>query len=434
MSTTNHVHRPPKSPPPNTSNKPGLQLVPHYANLERQLAAQTTSELETNLRQRELSNERLERGTCYSADRETEEREEKEREGDVHDQAKRKTDTGIRTARTLLTALHEEFADLQDMHSALSRLTSQTIASQKSQLTTLNHRRSRILGNLRAQYDELVSQQDWLMQYEAEQEGMGVVREELHRQAEYLRTLEAKNVKLTSELSYLRERNQSIEILREEKRVLERKSKQDGWNARLGTASKTQDTNAINATPFSVPISITQALTDLRLTHAHLLEEHGATAASLRQRTAELGSLESQNAQHQKLLQALEAEIRAAKEDALLASSKAEEAYDDSATPAVDQVKLDKMEVLEVLLAEYNNELEKVEKEKKGLRQTIAEHEQEITAQATKVNEFEEALFDLSGEIAGGRRVPTKTRILCMAENLDQAWVDLRQATMDTIG
>ncbi|KAH6899289.1 hypothetical protein BKA70DRAFT_1526885 [Coprinopsis sp. MPI-PUGE-AT-0042] len=292
---------------------------------------------------------------------------------------------------------------------------------------------------------------------------MSVVREELHRQAEYLRTLQAKNIKLTSELSYLRERNQSIEVLLEEKRGLpswsgrtssrrrlqdlKRKSKLVDWNARHDA------NNDNNNAPSSIPISITQPLTDLRLARAQLLEELGATTASLRQRTAELASLESQNTQHQKVIQALEAEVRAAKEElrrkdsrvmlverevgylqALLASFKAEEACGDSATPAVDQVKVDKMDQLEALLAEYKNvndqlandlealegpmvsteELEKVEQERKVLRQTISEHEQEIQAQATKIDELELALFELSGEIAGGRHVPPKTWVLCM--------------------
>lgn len=52
---------------------------------------------------------------------------------------------------------------------------------------------------------------------------MAVVREELHRQANYLRTLESTNAKLTSEINVLRERNTSVEVLREEKRGLERK-------------------------------------------------------------------------------------------------------------------------------------------------------------------------------------------------------------------
>lgn len=54
-------------------------------------------------------------------------------------------------------------------------------------------------------------------------DGWVVVREELHRQAEYLRKLEATNAKQTSELGILRQRHEMVEVLREEKRSLERK-------------------------------------------------------------------------------------------------------------------------------------------------------------------------------------------------------------------
>ena len=43
------------------------------------------------------------------------------------------------------------------------------------------------------------------MQSVSDEENMSVVREELHRQANYLRTLESMNAKLTSELTVLRE-------------------------------------------------------------------------------------------------------------------------------------------------------------------------------------------------------------------------------------
>ena len=52
-----------------------------------------------------------------------------------------------------------------------------------------------------------------------------VVREELGRQAEYLRSLESKNAKMSAELSGLRERHASIEVLREKNRELERKAR-----------------------------------------------------------------------------------------------------------------------------------------------------------------------------------------------------------------
>ncbi|KAH6894861.1 hypothetical protein BKA70DRAFT_793865 [Coprinopsis sp. MPI-PUGE-AT-0042] len=79
-------------------------------------------------------------------------------------------------------------------------------------------------------------------------------------------------------------------------------------------------------------------------------------------------------------------------------------------------------------------ELEKVEQEKKARRQTISEYEQEIIAQTTKIDQLEQALADLSGEIAGCRYVPPKIRVLCMAENSDPAWADLRQATVTMDG
>jgi mitotic spindle assembly checkpoint protein MAD1 len=44
---------------------------------------------------------------------------------------------------------------------------------------------------------------------------------------------------------------------------------------------------------------------------------------------------------------------------------------------------------------------------------------------------LEQRLFELSGEIAGGRHVPPKTRVLCLKENPYQQWVHLRQAVMD---
>ncbi|KAH6874813.1 hypothetical protein BKA70DRAFT_1479959 [Coprinopsis sp. MPI-PUGE-AT-0042] len=250
------------------------------------------------------------------------------------------------------------------------------------------------------QYDELVAQQDSWCIMKRSRRVMGVVREELHQQTEHL---EAKNVKLTSELLYLQERNQSIKALREEKRGLETQlggldelrekvvrleaGVEAGWLEREAWACKIQDANNTNnnATPSSVPISIIQPLTDLRFTHAHLLEEHGQPLLLCNSiRPSPLG-----------------AEVRAAKEGVRRKESRA------------------------MLVEREVGYLQALS------RKPIAEHEQEINAQATKIDQPEQALFNLSAEIAGGRHVPPKTRILCMPENPDQAWADLRHATMD---
>lgn len=50
---------------------------------------------------------------------------------------------------------------------------------------------------------------------------MAIVRDELQRQATYLRKLEGTNAKLSSEVIVLRDRQTSVEVLREQNRSLE---------------------------------------------------------------------------------------------------------------------------------------------------------------------------------------------------------------------
>ena len=71
--------------------------------------------------------------------------------------------------------------------------------------------------------DDLGAAQLDVSRQEVEAESWDVLREELHRQANYMRTLEGTNTRLTSEVTILRERWASIEVLREEKRGLEQK-------------------------------------------------------------------------------------------------------------------------------------------------------------------------------------------------------------------
>ena len=54
-----------------------------------------------------------------------------------------------------------------------------------------------------------------------------VVRDELTRQASYLRTLESSNTRMSAELFQLRKRNESIEALKEQKDDLARKLERD---------------------------------------------------------------------------------------------------------------------------------------------------------------------------------------------------------------
>ncbi|KAF9475572.1 MAD-domain-containing protein [Pholiota conissans] len=481
-----------------------------HASLERQLlAAQTAKlELETKLREKEIQVERLERDRRWFADREQEEREEKERERAVHDEAKRKSDADNRSLRASNSALQEQLADLQDEHDSLSRTANQTIASQKAQITTLSHQnallqdeldqykqiaeqRDAAFEDLQSRYDELSIGKETNERRATEEESMNVVREELHRQANYLRTLESTNAKLTSELKILRERQTSVEVLREEKRGLELRVKMleelrtkvvkleaevaAGRREREEWANRSGDTE-----PSATPISITQTLSDLRLSHAKLLEDHGATSALLKQREAQLADLEERDAGSQKRIVSLEQDLKVAKEkigqretrallaehevtflQALVASYNAEEAQMDNVH--VDSTKTERIYQLEALLQEYkvandqlmseidalgenysnlgqgqnrqmlSAEVEKERLEKLAAQQELQTAEKEMKENLDKIEELEQTLFELRGEIAGGRHVPPGVRVLSMQDNPEQQWFDLRQAAMDRL-
>jgi mitotic spindle assembly checkpoint protein MAD1 len=54
---------------------------------------------------------------------------------------------------------------------------------------------------------------------------MAVVRDELNRQTEYMLNLERTNMKLEAELGLLRDQHASVDVLREEKRELEKRAR-----------------------------------------------------------------------------------------------------------------------------------------------------------------------------------------------------------------
>ncbi|PPQ94910.1 hypothetical protein CVT25_004396 [Psilocybe cyanescens] len=479
-----------------------------HASLERQLLAAQTSkmELETKLRETELLVATLKSDREWLANREKEEREEKESERETYEQAKKASDAENRSLRIAVSTLREELADLQDTHQSLSRSTNQTVASQKTEILTLTHRnslleqqyeqakslaeeRSHALAELQAAYDELSTAKESTERRELEEESMSVVRDELHRQANYLRSLESANSKMTAELNVLRERQTSVEVLREEKRGLERKiqmleefrTKAVKLEAEVEAGRKEREAwaeNSNNTQLSSTPIAVTKTLSDLRLTHARLLEEHGATVALLRQREAELADYERQDAQSQQNISTLEQNTRILKDkvarrevrtqlaerevtflQALVASFNAEDHMEGVHN---DETKDQRINQLETLLQEYKSineqlgesldalggkpssvnlaqsekisaELEKERLEKASLQKSLDKAAADEKENFDKIEQLEQTLFELRGEIAGGRHVPPNVRILSMTDNPEQQWFDLRQAAMDRL-
>ncbi|KAJ6454551.1 MAD-domain-containing protein [Mycena vitilis] len=482
-----------------------------HASLERQLvAAQTTKmELETKLREKDLLIEKLERDRRWFSDREQQEREEKDQERAEYEEQTKKKDAELRTLRSALTALREEFADLKDAHSSLSRSTSQTIASQKSQITTLTRQtalledevsqfkllaeeRSHTIDEIQVQFQELNNLPE-SKAAEQENNDMAVVREELHRQAAYLRTLESTNAKLTSELAVLRDRHTSIEVLREEKRGLERKLQPlDGLREKVvkleaqveagrlerETWARNQSSDAAStSTPSKTPVAVTQGLSALRLEHAQLLEDHGATKALLRSKEAELVNAEIRALDTQETIEKLEAEVSLLSDKtsrseqrtslaerevkfmkALVSSFSLEEANKDGA--AVDGARVEQVQQLEKLLEEYKatnlrltqqineavgrepvsvaeerkQELERERAATLQAQQALDAALSESTAHMERIDQLEQELFELGGEIAGGRHVPPGIRVLSFMDTPDLLLRDNPQARQTELG
>lgn len=63
----------------------------------------------------------------------------------------------------------------------------------------------------------------------------------------------------------------------------------------------------------------------------------------------------------------------------------------------------------------------------------LEEAKSESKTYLEKVEELEQSLFELGGEIGAGRHVPPGVRVLSLRDNPEQQWVDLRQAAMDRL-
>lgn len=479
-----------------------------HASLERRLAAAQTAktDLEAKLREKDLRIERLEGDKRWLADKETHEREEKDRVSAEKEDIKRKSDSDVRALRHSFVTLKEQYAELEDQHSILNRNTTNIIATQKAELVTLRRQvevlteelaefrqvadqKSRALEELQEQFDDLSVAQANTSHREVEDESWTVVREELHRQANHVRTIEAANAKMSGELATLRQRHANIEVLKEQKRELEHRvvvveelrERVVTLEAELEAVRKERETWASRPTePSNTPVSVTQSLSNLRLTYARLLEDHGTNAALLRTREADITDLEAQVQEGQQTINRLYRELAVVKEKAerldnraqladrdvgflkaMVASFTAEEATQEGIN--VEEATQSRVQHLEALVADYKATVERMEEEIEDLGgdpsklggsrprpEILHELQQEKTArheaeQALKeaekatekhleqIENLEQTLFELRGEIGTGRHLPPGVRVLSLRENPAQQWADLSQAAMDRL-
>ncbi|TDL13722.1 hypothetical protein BD410DRAFT_871899, partial [Rickenella mellea] len=342
---------------PSTSKR--LALSNEFSNhvsqtkINRQLltAQSQVTELQNTLNEREVVIQRLEADRRLLARKEEEEREARENEATEFAEERERYEAELSAMRQKLSTLSDAHADLQDEHSTLSNSSQRTIASLKSELTAqtsecaLLYTQLEEAQNLAATRLESVSELEMVIEdLQAQkadtsdisttslvnsdkngpntQENWDVIRDELHRQASYLRQLEATNSRLTNELERLRVRADGAEVLREEKLDLERKVRGlEALRRKVGElegeleverekAKSRVESTAPTSPNKETPISITKELSALRTSHALLLDEHGSLRAQLLTRDAAVSDLEAEKEQLEKEKLVLETKVR----------------------------------------------------------------------------------------------------------------------------
>ena len=322
-----------------------------------------------------------------------------------------------------------------------------------------------------------------------------------------MRALESTNTQMMGELASLKERHTSVEVLKEEKRDLERKARtaeelretvarleaelEAGRMEREQWARLQQRGDDVRGAPS---VSLSQDLADLRLKNALLQEEHGSLKAALHRRESELEEATRRGVEAGDRVARLEGDIKELRDHstrrdrrlelserevgflkALVASFNAEE----SASSDQDEAKLKRIQNLEDMVEKLKSENDQLEQEvlalgggqrhgtswseltrsfeeertrRKALELgeyyvetrppsliysfafiEITEVQSVNTKTLAKIEEVEQTLFELRGDIASGAHVPPNIRVLSMRDNPAQNWTDLRQAAMDRL-
>ncbi|PPQ87165.1 hypothetical protein CVT26_014382, partial [Gymnopilus dilepis] len=78
-------------------------------------------------------------------------------------------------------------------------------------------------------------------------------------------------------------------------------------------------------------------------------------------------------------------------------------------------------------------ELEDVKNENSQLKQDLASLQATLSTHLTTIDTLEQTLFELRGEIAGGRHVPPGTRVLELRDNPESRWFGMREEVLERL-
>ncbi|GAW01047.1 MAD-domain-containing protein [Lentinula edodes] len=216
------------------------------AAVERKLAILQTNcaELEKKVREKDQRLDLLEKDRRWLNDRETEEREAREREGKEAREREVKLKHELAAAKISLSNLEVSHAELQDAHSKLERSRNHEVSLLKTQLEETQKQAMFLEARVEEEKNAAKIAASNIVSASSSTPSLSqstssipdtdnrLLTAELKRQATYLRQLESTNTRLNADVvvlksdnAILRDRNATVEVLKEEKRGLESRLK-----------------------------------------------------------------------------------------------------------------------------------------------------------------------------------------------------------------
>ncbi|KAJ3907949.1 MAD-domain-containing protein [Lentinula edodes] len=509
------------------------------AAVERKLAILQTNcaELEKKVREKDQRLDLLEKDRRWLNDRETEEREAREREGKEAREREVKLKNELAAAKISLSNLEVSHAELQDAHSKLERSRNHEVSLLKTQLEETQKQAMFLEARVEEEKNAAKIAASNIASASSSTPSLSqstssipdtdnrLLTAELKRQATYLRQLESTNTRLNADVvvlksdnAILRDRNATVEVLKEEKRGLESRLKMKEVEVeKLVREVVRRDHRSSSSKRSSLPLNpstlathlgldqddvdasvgVNDSLKDLphptvkeiselaalRLEHAALLDQHGTTLSELAalrgekeallQQTSSRGNLAVPEVHSQNIITSnLQIQLRlkdeeletALKELAFLEAAVARLTSDNSSlhndANTVAEVKhyqalfndakrlnADLRSEIETSLNKLRQHSEQdIETEKKNeerdqlLQDQLEKMRTELQSEKVKREELEKSLdtveqelFDLRGEVAGGRHIPPNTRVLEMKDNPHAEWEMSHTAVLERL-
>ncbi|KAF8827931.1 hypothetical protein HHX47_DHR4000552 [Lentinula edodes] len=491
------------------------------AAVERKLAILQTNcaELEKKVREKDQRLDLLEKDRRWLNDRETEEREAREREGKEAREREVKLKNELAAAKISLSNLEVSHAELQDAHSKLERSRNHEVSLLKTQLEETQKQAMFLEARVEEEKNAAKIAASNIASASSSTPSLSqstssipdtdnrLLTAELKRQATYLRQLESTNTRLNADVvvlksdnAILRDRNATVEVLKEEKRGLESRLKMKEVEVeKLVREVVRRDHRSSSSKRSSLPLNpstlathlgldqddvdasvgVNDSLKDLphptvkeiselaalRLEHAALLDQHGTTLSELAALRGEKEALLQQTSSRGNLAVPEDEELETAlKELAFLEAAVARLTSDNSSlhndANTVAEVKhyqalfndakrlnADLRSEIETSLNKLRQHSEQdIETEKKNeerdqlLQDQLEKMRTELQSEKVKREELEKSLdtveqelFDLRGEVAGGRHIPPNTRVLEMKDNPHAEWEMSHTAVLERL-